>query len=238
MANYTGMPLYPARFANVADNMYPSASDLNLGQSSVTIHQQPPSVHQLGDLSVLIPGIHEVETRYPGFVGSPACMGVGGDAIFGSAVAYPASSVPMPYAQVHVMPIAQLSPSGNFNNQRAMTVHVMPIAQLSPAGNFNNQRAMTVHVMPIAQLSPSGNFNNQRAMTVPVSQMPIQTLPCANPAYYASAISAGHKPSAFTIADYNEPYGVRPRDYENIKGHAMHPHLHLLNSVQQFQRLQ
>mmetsp|Transcript_69795 Transcript_69795/g.167117 ORF Transcript_69795/g.167117 Transcript_69795/m.167117 type:complete len:195 (+) Transcript_69795:64-648(+) len=194
MANYTGMPLYPARFANVADNMYPSASDLNLGQSSVTIHQQPPSVHQLGDLSVLIPGIHEVETRYPGFVGSPACMGVGGDAIFGSAVAYPASSVPMPYAQVHVM--------------------------------------------PIAQLSPSGNFNNQRAMTVPVSQMPIQTLPCANPAYYASAISAGHKPSAFTIADYNEPYGVRPRDYENIKGHAMHPHLHLLNSVQQFQRLQ
>ena len=97
---------------------------------------------------------------------------------------------------------------------------------------------LQVQVMPVAQLAPSGNFNRARAMTTPVSEIPVRTLPCANPAVYASAISAGHKPSAYTIADFNEPYGVRPREYENVKGHAMHPHLHLLHSIQQTERRQ
>lgn len=194
MANYTGMPLYPARMSNISDNLNPSAPDLSLGQTSVTVHNQAPSIHQMGDLSILIPGLQEIETRYPAFVGSPACMGVGGDAIFGSAVAYPPTATPLPYSQVQVM--------------------------------------------PVAQLAPSGNFNRARAMTTPVSEIPVRTLPCANPAFYASAISAGHKPSAYTIADFNEPYGVRPREYENVKGHAMHPHLHLLHSIQQTERRQ
>lgn len=67
-------------------------------------------------------------TTQPGFVASVATLNAPGDAVLGSAVRYPGMSIPMPYQQVQMQPVAQLiEPTLDRMRQAQQNLLTMPV---------------------------------------------------------------------------------------------------------------
>eukprot|EP00286_Rhodomonas_abbreviata_P011227 CAMPEP_0181331840 /NCGR_PEP_ID=MMETSP1101-20121128/24744_1 /TAXON_ID=46948 /ORGANISM="Rhodomonas abbreviata, Strain Caron Lab Isolate" /LENGTH=215 /DNA_ID=CAMNT_0023441383 /DNA_START=119 /DNA_END=766 /DNA_ORIENTATION=- len=200
-ALYPLQPVYPSYLNNTPQGV----QALNRMTGSVTTVNtvQPAQVAHLSpNLMLVAPGIQEVQTTIPSFVASPATYNAPGDAIIGSAVAYPPQATPMPYQQLQM-------------------VDLTPMPQTKR--NEPDQPGMDPNIY-------YGQGTSRAPQATPQSQAPRFSVPACDPSIYMAAIEAGYAPSAYNLSDTS--LIVDPNlPTTNFRGHAQHPHIRLMEMM-------